>query len=230
MWLLPNTKPNLDVDVISLAPPFHAEAYRKMVFNGFDGPLWSLMRWTTEPRFCIKTSVENGGSVLCQCTHIAQNDVQVMTAMIRRLVPMFTGGRYPSVRVDSGPGEPTDTTDTIVIRMTFFPDILGRAAVAANPGRIELTVGHPNNCGVTFFPAVLTHEVGHALGYWHHDYAGVMFPGFSDVCANTVPTAVEQQLAAVAYTRVPGTSYPDTAQQNTAFMRPSGSPPALVVD
>lgn len=78
--------------------------------------------------------------------------------------------------------------------------VCGRATVGASAGQVWL-YGGPY-CRTE---AVLAHEIGHPLGFFHVDIPGSMMSPYQGAGpANDAPTERERYHAALAYARVPG--------------------------
>jgi hypothetical protein len=98
----------------------------------------------------------------------------------------------------------------------------GRAFVGRNPGLITL-YNDVCSCGSNKIPgALVLHEVGHALGFFHvNDRNSVMFPFLPGNCPPGRLSAAESYHSAIAYTRPRGNVDPDTdPPSNAALITP----------
>jgi hypothetical protein len=104
-------------------------------------------------------------------------------------------------RWETGPTPRSRQDGWIVIeRRDQTGGICGTAFVGASAGQIFLDGS--NKCRVD---AVLAHEVGHALGFWHVNIEGsLMYPQYRDSNVNDAPTERERWHAAIAYARSAG--------------------------
>jgi hypothetical protein len=205
---------NVTFDLIPLAAPFSIDFYRALVRNGHEaqGVLEPLRRWTTNPRFYVRSADQAGKP-------IEPEVLDVVFASIPEAVRQFTGGVLSVAQLESGPETRPPAVGWItitIIRDTSLP-YCGRAFVAQDPGEIIL-VNDRCSCGsVKISGGLVAHEVGHALGFWHVPNArNVMYDTHPSGCPAVNLTTEERFHAALAYKRPPGNRDPDLDPATTA--------------
>ena len=203
------------LDAITLAPPFDATFYRQLARGAYDGEtIYALFPWTTNPSIYIRT-VDITGRVI---------EPEVMSLVIdwsRRSVPMWTAGKLQAAVIETGPEDRPDTPDWIVIDFTrdFGTNTCGQATIGRNPGRITLNNDRCNCGSVKVPPAVVLHEFGHALGFFHvPDRQSVMYPQIAGGCPLPVLSAAEQYHSAIVYSRPRGNTEPDDDPSSTTHL------------
>lgn len=188
----------ISVDLIRDAVPFSGDFYRKLVRNAWESPgqLRPLARWTTPPRFYIRTVDDLDGApvppeVIASVRHWIGQGVQWWSGMAPGTIETGTESRSPARGV---------------IRVLFLPrstEFCGRANVAADPGFIELAL---EGCGCgreQIAPDLILHEVGHSMGFWHvDDRRSIMFGTFD--CQGPALSPADSHHAAIAYRRPVG--------------------------
>jgi hypothetical protein len=199
-------------DLIPLAAPFSIEFYRALVRNGFEAPgqLEPLRRWTTSPRFYVRTADQNGRP-------IEPEVMDVVLGTIPEAVRQFTGGRIGVAQLETGAETRALAAGWITVNILRDPnsDVCGRAKVGADPGEITL---FDDRCGCGSYKIrarTVAHEVGHALGFWHiAGNRGVMTGGAAG-CPPAEYSPDELHHGAIAYQRAVGNVDPDADPQTT---------------
>jgi hypothetical protein len=195
------------LDLIAERAPFALSFYREFVRNTFEEPetMRSLRRWVRTPNFYIDTrNPKTGGTLL-------PSEVADIERAIREAVPQITAGQFSAGAVESAPAAFTPRADYIEVVLIYEPDaaFCADAFVAANPGRIRINYERcPSSCG-PYAPETIVHEVGHAMGFWHHSGNGILNPNRPRICSNLQFSDLEREHARIAYSRPAGNMDPD---------------------
>lgn len=227
---------DLEIDLISLAPPFSLDFYRQLARNAFDapnGPRQRISRWTQPPNFFIKTTDQDGLAV-------EQARIDKVIASIRNIVPQATAGRFEAGTIETSPDDRPPQPGWIRVLFRSDPDFTscGTATVGANPGLVNLSVncsgdpiGGPPDQGPSAF--VVAHEVGHAMGFWHvaeglmGRFGSGVQPGASPPQMRYDMTDIEKHHAAIIYSRPVGNADPDVDPSEFRFLQAPESAPTV---
>jgi hypothetical protein len=166
------------------------------------------------PRFYLKTVDQDGRPVEPEV-------LVVVLDALGRAVPAFTGGRM-AASIETGTSVRPETDGWInidVIRDRDQRQSCGRAFVGRNPGLVTL-YNDVCSCGSNKIPgALVMHEVGHALGFFHvNDRDSVMHPIDSGRCPPGRLSAAESFHSAIAYSRPRGNVDPDSDPSSSHFI------------
>ena len=212
------------LDAIRDTPPFSMEFYRQFVRGMYDQPNapWAWFGWTTAPSFYLKTVDQNGRAVEPEV-------VTVVLDALRRSVPAWTAGKMSAVAIESGVEDRPQVDGWINVVVRRDPSerrTCGFAYIGANPGLITLN-DDVCSCGSVKIPgAVVLHEVGHAMGFFHvADRKSIMYPFAAGDCPAGALSAAESYHAAIAYSRPRGNTDPD---RDPSSSRALMLPPPLV--
>ena len=205
------------IDLIPGVRPFSATFFRQLLHDTYDLPEApeEFRRWTEPPKFYLRTVDQLGRRVESE-----------VLSMIRRTIPTavreFTGGLM-SATIEEGTVARPPAVGWIDVRVIDDVDereICGRAAVGENPGRITF-YSDVCQCGsVKVPPALVAHEVGHAMGFYHVSHReSVMYPFIKGGCRAARLSADELYHGPLAYRRAPGHIAPDTDTDLTPLGR-----------
>jgi len=202
------------IEAIRNSAPFSMEFYRNFVRGTFDQPNapFAVLRWMDSPRFYVKTIDQNGRPVEPEV-------LQVVRDAIGRAVAAFTAGRLSVAALEMGTETRPEAVGWIMVNIRRDPNersTCGFANIGSNPGSITLN-NDVCSCGSNKIPgALVLHEVGHALGFFHvPDRNSVMYPFLPGNCPAGQLSAAEQYHAAIAYARPRGNLDPDNDPSST---------------
>jgi hypothetical protein len=198
-----------DLSLIRTAAPFSMTFYRQFARDMYDeseGSPWELLRWMSAPSFYVRTVDQTGRAI--------EPEVIALTIdAIRRAVPAYSANLYNAAAIESGTADraPVKGWINVVFKREHDDDTpCGRAGVGWNPGQITL-YDDVCSCGSVKIPdSVTTHEVGHAMGFFHvSDRNSVMYPYDRGDCRKGVLSTAEIHHVAIVYSRPNGNTDPD---------------------
>lgn len=228
---LVNSSRTIGLSAIALDGGFDLNFYRQFVRNTLDAPagLEPIRRWTVNPSFYMKVTDEAGVMMDAKSLDNAEQ-------VIRAYVPQWTAGKFAVAAFERGTSvrapasgwinvnwsNQTLATTTSVLRC-------GDARLGENPGTINLYYKAAQNQFVTgqcrcagvseIGPRVVSHELGHAMGFFHTDGNDVMHSGAGNYCDATL-SARERYHAAIAYARPVGNVDPDSDPTSAVSLAP----------
>jgi hypothetical protein len=171
---------------------FELEFYRQLARGTLTHDPQPLFVLRQSPSFFMQVEGDNGLP--------AQLAVEV-ERIARRVVPEMTGGLLQVARFETGPQSRPPQNGWIMVERRDAPaEICGQALVGSLAGSIWLDGSAKCN-----WSAVIAHEIGHALGFWHVDVPGsLMFPVDRESNIADAPTDRERHHMQIAYKRVRG--------------------------
>jgi hypothetical protein len=210
--------------LLSLIPTsFNLRAFDEMVRH--FGEAGVLKRWAQAPALVIETSLLDPDAsldasglprevIVASAEQQSETAINEVVGQLTRALPLLTGGQvaaFSSVsRHTTAAGEevPFDTASNVITAVRYrgtgachgFTSIAYAEEYAVVAARMLLQV-----CTSPLAGAVVSHELGHALGYGH-------VSGTSSVMTATVVsdiTAFDRETATIAYVRPPGNRAPD---------------------
>jgi Carboxypeptidase regulatory-like domain/Matrixin len=198
---------NVTVDLLREGGGFSLEYYRQLARDSTSAPAYEpLWRLNDNPSFYVRTVDQNGRP-------IEPEVLRGVYAAIPKAVADWSARRLAVATLETGVKTRPRTPGWIVVNILREKDVeyCGLAQVGAVDGQIELW-NDVCSCGSNKLPgALIAHEVGHALGFFHvTDEDAVMFPTFpGGRCPNGMLTMRERFHAAVAYSRSRGNADQD---------------------
>jgi len=188
------------LDAITTAG-FDLDFYRQIVRNGLEVPqqLQELRRWTSSPKLYLQVPTTMDAPTL-----------DMVERTIRETVPLWSGGRFGIQSVERGTGSHEGEPGWLTVKWSFARDNVCGSAQVVDGGWMQLQPNTPNcSCGAyAIAPAVVRHELGHAMGFYHTDATSdVMYRAVTS-CDRAL-SARERTAAAIAYSRPVGNVDPD---------------------
>jgi Matrixin len=212
-----SARTGVTLDVIRNRAPFSMEFYRQFVRGTYDqsGAPYAVFRLTNSPSFYVRTVDQNGRA-------IEPEVLAVVLEAIPRAVTEFSAGRLSVANLETGTESRATATGWIIVNIRRDPNerqTCGFANIGAMAGSITLN-NDVCSCGSNKIPgALVLHEVGHALGFFHvPDRNSVMYPFLPGNCPSGTLSANEKFHAAIAYSRPRGNLDPDNDPSASQFI------------
>jgi hypothetical protein len=175
------------------------------MYDEAEGGPYANFRWMESPRFYLKTVDENNRP-------IEPEVLAVVREALGRGVSEYSAGRLSAAAIETGTQARAEAAGWINVNIERKNDgrTCGLAYIGANPGTITL-FNDLCSCGSIKIPgAVVMHEVGHALGFFHvADRNSVLYPFAPGNCPPGTLSAAEKFHAGIAYSRPRGNRDPD---------------------
>ena len=210
-WMRGGTLRTQDIDLLSgdlLA------LFRAMARNGHESPqsvsVAPTRRWTQNPNIYIWTTWKD--------TDGPVNNVDFYVREIRRIIPQLTGGRFEAGLIEFGPLERPLTSGWINL---VFDHAGNNAILGGNPGRVQLGGDHTCN------QIAITHEFGHAMGYWHSGRFNTIMGTTPGYCHEADFTPDELRVAKAMYARANGNREPDRDPDSSSPLALRREPPVV---
>ncbi len=189
---------NVAIDLLRDGSRFSLDFYRQLARDANESadlqPIWRL---TESPSVYIRTVDQNGRA-------IEPEVLRGVKAAIPTAVSNWSTGKLAVRSIETGVETRPRTPGWIVVNILRDKktEICGNAYVGAIDGQIQLW-DDACSCGSNKLPgALIAHEVGHAMGFWHvTDEDAVMHKGLPGDCPNGILTEHEKYHATVAYSR-----------------------------
>jgi hypothetical protein len=204
------------LDAIRLRAPFSLDFYRQFVRGTYDQPgaPYAVFRLMDSPKFYLKTVDQNGRA-------IEPEVLAVVREAIPRAVSEYSAGRLSVTTLETGTETRATENGWIIVNIRRDPNerqTCGFANIGAVAGSITLN-NDVCSCGSNKIPgALVLHEVGHALGFFHvPDRNSVMYPFLPGNCPSGTLSAAEKFHAAIAYSRQRGNVEPDNDPSNRQY-------------
>jgi hypothetical protein len=197
------------VDIIHEAAPFSLVFYRQMARNTWEGgtalPLYVL---PAAPAFYLQTK------------GLTSENISTLAQATRSIVPAFTGGRFTVTTFETGVDARAERAGWIVIELVNeLPQRwCGLALIGASAGHIWMNTADRCLARGSLDDGLLSHEIGHALGFWHLDFQNALMHSEFELPHRTI-TDGERYHGAVAYTRFAGNRDIDVDVNNVGSRR-----------
>jgi hypothetical protein len=182
-------------DLIGSDSSFPLAQYREMARNVFDRPATSepSRRWTSNPNIYIWTRWKDSGASVDPVV------VQFLTDEIRRVIPLWTAGRFHAEVIESGADPRPPAKGWINVQ---FDRSGNWGRLGEDPGQVQF--GTASTC----MSLAIVHEFGHAMGYWHTRVTPSIMGGAPEA-AHSSTSHRTKRIARVVYSRLPGNLEPD---------------------
>ena len=198
------------VDIIHDAAPFSLVFYRQMARNTWEGTTALPLRvLSAAPAFYLQTK------------GLTSENISALTQTTRNVVAAFTGGRFMVTTFETGVETRAERAGWIVIELIDDPAErwCGSALVGATAGHIWMNTAHESCLARgSLDEGVLSHEIGHALGFWHLDFPNALMHGEFELHHRTI-TDGERYHGSIAYKRLAGNSDIDVDANNVGPRR-----------
>ena len=178
------------VDLIPEAG-FDLGFYRQLARGALDGRTDALRVLATAPRIYLQTA------------GLSAANVAALEQAARAIVPALTGERFQVAAWETGAEARPEQAGWIVVELlTDEAATCGRALIGAAAGHVWLNLGRAQ-CNRPL-QDTFSHELGHALGFWHVDNDAALMKNPRPVSHDGQPSALERHHAAIAYHRSAG--------------------------
>ena len=191
---------SLDIDLIS---PDMLTIWQAMAHNGSESPAQianvPTQRWTTNPNIYIWTTWKDTGLPVA--------NVDWWVREIRRVIPQLSGFTLQAGVIETGPDQRPPAPGWINIQ---FHHSGNYGYLGKNPGEVQFAGDSACNY------IAVTHEIGHAMGYWHTGMFNTIMGSTPGYCHEADLTPNELRVAKAMYSRAPYNYTPDRESNSSS--------------